>query len=171
MVRVRKGFAPAIVALIIIVLIAVGYAYAASRRHSAVTSTYSTPPSPSPPPTPSPSPSPTPTPSPTSRRYYILARAYMFRDGELDLAQPMLIISDRERYSRNYTFPDRPVLYVEVYRGSTIALIQSCNCYQGWTYLYVDVTRYRGEQIYVVVKVYNAQGRLIDSKEAFFTVS
>ena len=179
--RIRKGFAPAIVALIIIVLIAVGYAYAASRSH-AVASTSS---SPAPTPTtsstqsPSPTPSPSPSPSPTSppvflppeeppsggRRYAVIVI-----EGFADSVRCRGWIDGIGTTTRDWVPAYRRLEgapYVEVEVDSSQGrrrhvIYLACSGLTSWR-VYVDATEFAGQWVGVHVKLYVC-GNLVDEK-------
>ena len=174
--RIRKGFAPAIVALIIIVLIAVGYAYAASRSHAVASTSSTSTPTTSSTQSPSPTPSPSPSPSPTSppvflppeeppsggRRYAVIVI-----EGFADSVRCRGWIDGIGTTTRDWVPAYRrleraPYIEVEVVSQSRRKHV-TIYFPEVWWRVYVDVTEFSGQWVGVHVKLYVC-GNLVDEK-------
>ena len=174
--RIRKGFAPAIVALIIIVLIAVGYAYAASRSHAVASTSSSPAPTPTTSSTQSPSPSPSPTPSPTSPpvflppeeppggggRYAVIVIEGYAYSGQCRGWIVGIGTTTRDWVPAYRRLEGAPYVEVEVVSQSRRKHV-TIYFPEVWWRVYVDVTEFSGQWVGVHVKLFVC-GNLVDEK-------
>ena len=102
--------------------------------------------------------------------YYVVIRVYCYSDGTCRLLRIRFVHRLSRQSVVNYTTSGCNWVLVEVYVGNRRAVVQYFSCRRGLTETYTPVTHLYGQEIYVIASLYSPDNRLLQKREASFTI-